>query len=239
MLSNKNILITGGSGQIGSAICRVLKENNANVYFTYNRNKEKAEKLAAELGCKAFEMNIENVPQIKSCIDSIYAEIGTIDVLINNAAVSQILPLSMLDEEDVDKVLNVNLKGTLFVTKHAIKGMIRNKKGVVVNIGSIAGHRMLDVPVTYAMTKAAISGFTIALASELRKFNIRVNNVVPGMIEGGVSYGVPDDLRADFINHCATGRVGTPKEVADLVCFLASDKSSYINGQNIMIDGGI
>lgn len=239
MLTNKNVLVTGGSGHIGSAICRALKEYHANVFFTYNRNKEKAEKLACEIGCKAIELNIESVTDIKTKIEQLVTEHGPMDVLVNNAAISQILPLSMLDEEDVDKVLNVNLKGTLFVTKAVIKGMIRNKRGSIVNIGSIAGHRMLDVPVTYGMTKAAISGFTISLASELRKFGIRVNSVVPGMIEGGVSAGVPEELKSDFVRHCAAGRTGTANEVAELVCFVASDKAAYINGQNIMIDGGI
>jgi 3-oxoacyl-[acyl-carrier protein] reductase len=239
MLTNKNVLVTGGSGYIGSEICRTLKAYNASVFFTYNRNQEKAEKLANETGCKAIQMNIENVTDIKVKVEQLTNEIGHIDILVNNAAISQILPLSMLDEEDVDKVLNVNLKGTLFVTKFVIKSMIRNKRGSIVNMGSIAGHRILDVPVTYAMTKAAISGFTISLASELRKFGIRVNSVVPGMIEGGVSVGVPEELKADFIKHCVTGRVGTAKEVAELVCFIASDKASYINSQNIMIDGGI
>ena len=239
MFTNKNVLVTGGSGSIGSEICRMFSHYNAKVYFTYNRNKEKAELLASEIGGRAIELNFEKVADIRTTIDKLVAEVGPMDVLINNAAISQILPLSMLDEEDVDKVLNINLKGTIFATKASIKGMIRNKRGSIVNIGSIAGHRMLDVPVTYAMTKAAISGFTISLASELRKFGIRVNSVVPGMIEGGVSSGVPDELRADFLSHCAVGRMGTAKEVAELVCFVASDKGSYINGQNISIDGGI
>lgn len=239
MFKDKNVLITGGSGSIGSEICRVFKSYNANVFFTYNKNKEKANALANEIGAKAIQLNIESVTDITKKIDELVSEDGPIDILVNNAAVSQILPLSMLDEEDVDYVMNVNIKGTLFVTKAAIKGMIRNKSGTIVNIGSIAGHRMLDVPITYAMTKAAISGLSISLASELKKFGIRVNSVVPGMIEGGVSTGVPDELRKDFIQHCATGREGTAKEVAELVCFVASEKASYINGQNIMIDGGI
>lgn len=239
MLTNKNVLVTGGSGYIGSEICRAFKAYHANVFFTYHRNKEKAENLAKEIGCKAIELNIESVSDIKTKIEQLVAENGAMDVLVNNAGISQILPLSMLDEEDVDKVLNVNLKGTLFVTKSVIKGMIQNKHGSVVNIGSIAGHRILDVPVTYGMTKAAISGFTISLASELRKFGIRVNSVVPGMIGGGVSSGVPEELKSDFIRHCTVGRAGTAKEVAELVCFVASDKASYINGQNIVIDGGI
>jgi len=239
MLKGKTVLITGGTGHIGSQICRVCKENGANVLFSYNRNAEKAKKFAEEIQGFAFEMNLEKPADIEQKINSLYKQFPQIDVLINNAAISQILPLAMLDESDVDQVINVNIKGTIFVTKAVIRGMIRNNKGTIVNMGSIAGNRMLDVPVMYAVTKAAINGLTFSLATELKRFNIRVNSVVPGLIDGGVANGVPDALREDFIKHCAMKRAGTAREVAELVCFLASDKSSYINGQNIAIDGGI
>jgi len=185
------------------------------------------------------ELDIRNVKDITEKINSLVNETGDFDILVNNASVSHILPLSMIEEEDADFVFDVNIKGTLFLTKAVVRGMIRQKKGVVVNIGSIAGHRMLDVPVTYAMSKASIAGFTIALASELKRFNIRVNNVIPGMMEGGVSKGIPDDLQKVFISHCAAGRAGKAADVAELVSFLASEKASYINGQNIFVDGGI
>jgi 3-oxoacyl-[acyl-carrier protein] reductase len=239
MFKDKNVLVTGGAGFIGKEICRLFKAYNANVIFTYFKSESKAQQLTDEIGCKSISVNLEDVKDIKLKIEKLYSEINRIDILVNNAAISQILPLSMLEEEDVDKVFDINLKGTLFVTKAVIRGMIRNKSGVIVNMGSLAGNRMLDVPVTYAMSKAAINGFTISLASELKKFGIRVNSVVPGLMEGGVATGVPDDLREDFIKHCATGRAGKAIEVAELVCFLASEKASYINGQNITIDGGI
>ncbi|MFZ1729736.1 MAG: SDR family oxidoreductase [Bacteroidota bacterium] len=239
MVEGKNILVSGGTGYLGSGICRTLHAAGAKVTFTYNRQKEKAEALCQELpGAIALELDLRNVDdieqKIKSCIDS--AE--PFDVLVNNASVSHILPLSMIEEEDADTVFDINIKGTLFLTKAVVRGMIRMKKGVIVNIGSVAGHRMLDVPVTYAMSKAAIAGFTIALASELKRFNIRANNVVPGMMEGGVSKGIPEDLQQLFISHCAAGRAGKAEDVSEMVCFLASEKASYINGQTIFVDGG-
>lgn len=240
MLSGKTVFISGGTGHVGAEICRLCHGYGARVIFSYHRNGEAAGKLADQIpGARAVAMDLRDVAGIGTVIGQLYAEVGMIDVLINNAAISQIMPLPLLEEEDVDLIMDINLKGTLFLTKHVLKGMIRNRTGAIVNVGSIAGSRILDVPITYAMTKAAINGFTFALAAELKRFRIRVNSVVPGLLDGGVGENVPDALRADFISHCAVGRAGTAREVAELVCFLASDRAGYINGQNIMVDGGI
>ncbi len=240
MLDGKVAFVSGGTGYIGAEVCRSLSENGARVIFSYHKNKKRAEELAGEIkGARALAINLRDVNDIQKKIEKLYQDIEIIDLLINNAGISQIMPMAMLEEEDVDLILDINIKGNIFLTKSILKGMIRNKCGTIVNVGSIAGHRMLDVPVTYAVTKAAISGFTVALASELKRFGIRVNSVVPGLLESGVSNGVPEDLRDDFIRHCAAGRAGRAKEIADTICFLASDGASYINGQNIFVDGGI
>jgi NAD(P)-dependent dehydrogenase (short-subunit alcohol dehydrogenase family) len=240
MLQGKTVLITGGSGHIGREICRTAHGYGAQVIFSWNRDQEAAEQLASELpGSLPVRMDLGDVNDIRSKIEQLYSEVDTIHALVNNAAIAQVMPLPLVEEEDVDRVMDINIKGTLFVTQQVIKGMVRNNTGVVVNVGSIGGNRMFDVPVTYAMSKAAINGMTYALAVELKRFGIRVNSVVPGLIDGGVGEGVPEELRADFINHCATGRSGTAAEVAELICFLASDRAGYINGQNISIDGGI
>lgn len=240
MLSGKNILVTGGSGFIGSEICRTAHAYGARVLFTYHSGEAAARALQAELPeSLAIPLDLRDVGAIARGIEALYAQVGRIDVLVNNAAISQIMPLPLVEEEDVDLVMDINIKGTFFVTKHVVKGMIRNKGGAIVNLGSIAGSRILDVPVTYAMSKAAINGLTHALAGELKRFGIRVNSVVPGLIEGGVGEGVPAALKQDFIEHCAVGRPGKAREVAEAICFLASERASYINGQNIAIDGGI
>jgi len=240
MLKGKTMFITGGTGYIGSGICRKAAGYGAKVIFSYNRDAQKAESLLSELpGAQAVQINFSKVREITSAIENLYKEEPVLDILVNNAAISQIMPLAMLEEEDVDLALHINIKGTIFVTKAVVRGMIRKKHGAIVNIGSIAGQRILDVPLTYAMTKAALPGMTNALAAELKRFNIRVNTVIPGMMEGGVAKGVPDDLRADFLKHNTRGRAGTAEDVAELVCFLASDRASYINGQHIAVDGGI
>jgi 3-oxoacyl-[acyl-carrier protein] reductase len=240
MLTGKRVLISGGTGHVGAEICRTCREYGAEVVFTYHRNEDAARRLREEIPeSRAISIDLRDVKAIRDAIDNLYNEVGVIDVLVNNAAISQIMPLPLVEEEDVDLIMDINLKGTLFVTKQVLKGMIRNRSGVVVNIGSIAGTRMFDVPITYAMTKAAINGFTYALAVEMKRFGIRVNSVVPGLLDGGVGQGVPEQLRQDFINHCSLGRAGKAREVAEVVCFLASDRASYINGQNIAVDGGI
>jgi NAD(P)-dependent dehydrogenase (short-subunit alcohol dehydrogenase family) len=240
MLTGKRVLVTGGTGHVGAEICRACRRYGAEVLFTYHRSEDAAQKLQAEIpGSRAVSIDLRDVNDIREKIDRLVEETGAIDVLVNNAAISQIMPLPLVEEEDVDLIMDINIKGTLFVTKQVLKGMIRNKHGAIVNIGSIAGTRMLDVPITYAMTKAAITGFTFALAAEMKRFDIRVNAVVPGLLDGGVGKGVPEPLRKDFISHCALGRAGTAQEIAEAVCFLASDRASYINGQNIGVDGGI
>lgn len=236
MFKGKTVLVTGGSGYIGSEICRAFSRYGAEVIFTYGKNEKAAKALQKELKkSKAIRVNMRDVKDITDKIEAL----PHVDVLVNNAGTSAVMPLALLEEEDVDLMLDVNVKGMIFATRAAARGMIRRKAGAIVNLGSLAGERMLDVPATYAASKAAAGGFTMALASELKRFNIRVNCVVPGLMEGGVAKGVPDELRADFVRHCAAGRSGKASDVAEAVCFLASDKASYINGQKLFVDGGV
>ena len=139
--------------------------------------------------------------RIKEAIENLYQKINVVDVLVNMQRYHD--HASPLVEEDIGGS-DVNIKGTLFITKHVLKGMIRNKTSTIVNVGSIAGTRMLDVPITYAMTKAAINGLP-ALAAEMKRFDMQVNSVIP-VLDGGVGQGVPEVLRQDFISHCAAGR---------------------------------
>lgn len=240
MLENVKLLVSGGTGYLGEAICRACSGYGAQVFFTWHTNQEKAGQLEKELpGSRAISLDIRDQAKVNETVSALHREIEAFDVLINNAAVSQIMPFSMLENEDLDLLLDVNVKGTLFLTKAVVRPMIRRKQGVVVNIGSLAGHRMLDVPVHYALSKAAVAGFSTALANELKRYNIRVNTVSPGLLEDGVARGVPEALVQDYLKHCASGRSGTAAEVAETVCFLASERSSYMNGQNIFVDGGI
>jgi 3-oxoacyl-[acyl-carrier protein] reductase len=244
MFSNRRAFVTGGTGAVGMAIVRCLAGQGAHVAFSYNQHVDKAHQLEKELAVgnrmvKGYALDVADAAGVSRVAEQIEQELGPVDILVNNAGVTQIMPFALIEEADWDQIMDVNVKGMFLVTKAFVRGMIRRKNGAIVNLGSLAGARVLEVPVHYATAKSAVVGFTLSLARELARYHIRVNAVVPGLLEGGVSSHVPDKQREDYIQHCTTGRAGKPEEVADLVAFLASDRASYINAQVIHIDGGI
>lgn len=244
MLKGKMAFVTGGSGAIGQSIVRTLARENCRVAFSYKDNPEKAQTLEVELrnqGKEAwsFTLDVTNGAASAALCQKIETEIGPIDILVNNAGIAQVMPFAMIEEKDWDAIMDTNVKGMFLVTKAFARGMIRRKRGNIINIGSLAGMRMLEVPVHYATAKSAVTGFTMSLARELGRYNIRVNSAAPGMMDKGVSCNIPDKQYQQYISYCALSRVGKCDEVAELVAFLASDRSGYITAQSILIDGGI
>jgi len=244
MPDQQTAFVTGGSGAVGAAIVRCLTNQGHPVAFSFHQQADKARRLEAELcarkqSARGYALDVLDAAAASRLAEQVEREIGPVDILINNAGITQVMPFALIEEEDWDRVLDVNVKGMFLVTKAFVRGMIRRKRGAIVNLGSLAGARLLEVPVHYATAKSAVVGFTLSLASELARYHIRVNAVVPGLLTGGVSQHVPDRQRADYLQHCAAGRAGTPEEVAELVAFLASDRAGYINAQAIQIDGGL
>jgi 3-oxoacyl-[acyl-carrier protein] reductase len=244
MLENRTAFVTGGTGAVGAAIVRCLTERGARVAFSFHQQADKARQLEAELGAKkrtakGYALDVLDAAGVKRLAEQIEREFGPVDILVNNAGIAQVMPFALIEEEDWDRVMDVNVKGMFLVTKAFVRPMIGRKRGAIVNLGSLAGVRVLEVPVHYATAKSAVAGFTLSLARELSRYHVRVNAVVPGLLTDGVSSNVPSRQLEDYVQHCLAGRAGKPEEVAELVAFLASDRASYINAQIIQIDGGI
>ncbi|MFC2140888.1 3-oxoacyl-ACP reductase family protein [Acidobacteriota bacterium] len=244
ILKNKKAFITGGTGAIGEKLCEIFSREGADIAFNYEKNEKKAKTVLAAIKKNkrqglAFKCSVLDSPGIEKMTAEIISKYGRIDILVNNAGITQVLPLPLIEEEDWDRMMAVNVKGMFLVTKEVVRRMIGRKSGVILNIGSIAGQRLLEVPVHYATAKSAVLGFTISLAKELARYNIRVNAVAPGMLDAGVGTNVPEKQYKEYLKYCAAGRPGKPEEVAHFAAFLCSDQAKYINAQNMIIDGGL
>jgi len=244
MLTDIRALVSGGTGSIGSEICLALARQGADVAFTYHRRSEEAAALVSrieEQGRRAMAAQVEarDGAAVEAFVGKASEELGEIDVLVNNLGATQVMPFALIDEADWDEMMGVNLKSMFLFTKAVVRSMIRRRAGVILNLGSIAGHRLLEVPVHYATAKAGVTGFTLSLAKELSRYGIRVNEVTPGLIEGGIGSNVSERQLAQYNEYCTLGRQGRPEEVADLVAFLVSSKASYMNAQSVVIDGGL
>lgn len=244
MTEHRISLVTGGTGSMGAAICKALAQDGSDIAFSYNRQKDKAHELAAEIETMGRQVVFAQV-QARSAesVESFCAQVEEtfkrIDVLVNNLGVIQIMPFALIDEEDWDDIMQVNIKSMFLFSKAVLRGMVRRKKGVILNMGSIGGHRLLEVPVHYAAAKAAVSGFTVSLARELCRYGVRVNEICPGLIQGGIGSNVSPRQLEEYNTYCSLGRPGNPEEVAQMVAFMASDRATYINAQRMVIDGGL
>ena len=244
ILQDKRILVTGGSRGLGRAFCRAFVAAGAKVGFSYTRSDDAARDTLESLqamgrDARSYKASVLDVPATEAMVQDIEAAWGGIDVLVNNAGISQNLPLALMDEEDWDAVMDTNVKGVFLTSKCVLRGMVRRRAGAVLNIGSLAGVRMLEAPVHYYTSKAAIKGFTEALAKEVARYGIRVICLAPGLLEDGVGRNVPEHRLPDYLKHCALGRVGTFEEVARFAAFLVSDANTYMTGETVVMDGGV
>lgn len=241
---NKVVLVTGGSKGIGKAIVQAFAKEGAAVVFTYKSGKEDAIKLQEELAgsglkSEACAMDVTDVENVKNTIESIDKKYGSIDILINNAGIIEDCFLMLMSEKSWDDVIDTNLKGIYSNCKAVVPTMIRQRRGVIVNMASVAGMKGVMGQTNYCASKAGIIGFTRALSAELAGKNIRVNAIAPGYIDTDMLTKTPKQIIDNIKTIIPCKRVGKVDEVAKVALFLASDDASYIFGQTIIVDGGL
>lgn len=231
----KKALVTGGSGGIGSAVCRILSENGYSVYINYNSSEKKAFALADDINGIAVKFDVSDRESVNNAIKSI----GSIDLLVNNSGISEINTFDSVSSEKADRILDVNLKGTLNCSRAVLPDMIRRKSGVIINISSMWGECGASCEVDYSASKAGVIGFTKALAKEVAPSGIRVNCVSPGFILTDMNRNFSDEDLRLIKEDIPLGIFGTPENIADSVMFLASEKASFITGQILGVNGGM
>jgi len=240
LLDGKILTITGGASGIGAGIARRFAEENAKVAIC-DIDEENGMKTASQLGNNAqfYKMDIGCEEGVRKAVEGIIQDFSRIDILINNAGITNDKLLLRMNKEDWERVIKINLTGTFLVTRAVIKYMIKQRYGRIVNIASVIGIIGNAGQSNYAASKAGIIGFTKSCAKELASRNITVNAIAPGFIQTRMTESLPDEIKANYLKLIPMGRFGISEDVASLALFLSSDQSSYITGQVICLDGGM
>ena len=236
---NKNILITGASGGIGNALVKKFVSLGGNVLGTGTKSEklDLIKKKYPSIKVKRFDMSEHS--RIEEFIDNVSLELGGLDILVNNAGTNlDNLSLRMKDEE-WKKVIDINLTATFLLSKHAIKTMLKNKFGRIVNITSVVGHTGNLGQSNYAASKAGIIGMSKSLAIEYAKKNITINCVSPGFIVSDMTMNIAEKLKLYLTSRIPMGKLGTGEDVSNCVAFLSSDQASYVTGETIHVNGGM
>lgn len=244
LLEGKTALITGASKGIGRKIAETFAAQGANVAFTYLSSVEKGEALEQELQAygtkvKGYRSDASKFAEAESLISAIVADFGTLDIVVNNAGITKDGLLMRMTEENWDDVMNVNLKSVFNVTKAASKVMMKNRKGVFINMSSVVGVQGNAGQANYAASKAGIVGFSKSVAKELGSRNIRSNVVAPGFIRTEMTDVLDPKVVQGWEQGIPLKRAGEPEDVANVCVFLASDMSAYVTGQVLSVCGGM
>lgn len=244
LLEGKVALVTGASKGIGKSIALAFAEQGANVAFTYLSSVEKGEALEKELtaqGVKAkgYRSDASNFKAAEELINSVVADFGSLDVLVNNAGITSDTLLMRMSEEQWDKVIEVNLKSCFNTVKAATRPFLKQKSGSIINMTSIVGLKGNAGQANYAASKAGIIGFTKSVALEFGSRNIRSNAIAPGFIETEMTEVLDEKVVQSWRDAIPLKRGGQPEDVANACIFLASDMSTYITGQVLQVDGGL
>jgi 3-oxoacyl-[acyl-carrier protein] reductase len=243
-LEGRRCLITGGSRNLGRAIACAMARAGARVAITYSKNDDDASAAIAaitEAGGRpalCFKGTVAEQAHAEATVAEVVSTWGGLDILVNNAGVTQMLPVSLVEEADWDRIMSVNAKGAFLFARAALKPMIRQKSGHILNIGAFGEGRVVHAPVHYAAAKSALTGLTTALARDVGRYGIRVNLLQPGLLEAGLSRSAPPVRLAEYVEHNPLGRNGQLGEVADVAVWLVSDDNSYMSGALVPVDGG-
>lgn len=241
---NEVALITGGTRGIGKEIAYTLAEENYDIIINYRTENEELMKLKKEIEqkrvrCLLLKGDVSNFEDCKKLVEEAINRMNHIDVLVNNAGITKDMLLMRMKPEDFNEVINVNLIGTFNMTKNVINYMMKERKGRIINVSSVVGISGNAGQTNYASSKAGIIGFTKSLAKEVASRNILVNAIAPGFIQTDMTNILKENVKDEIAKTIPLKRMGTAKDVANVVKFLVSEDSSYITGQVIQVDGGM
>ena len=240
MIFIKTVLITGASRGIGAKTAQAFAKEGYRVIINYNKSKAEAQTLADMLSknyntdCTAYGCDISD----SKAVAEMFNEIGTVDVLINNAGISEQKLFTDISDEDWKRMMATNLDGVFYCCREALKGMIQEKNGSIINISSMWGEVGASCEVHYSASKAAVIGLTKALAKEVAPSNIRVNCITPGVIATDMMKGFDEETLESLKEETPLSRLGTPEDIANMTVFLASENAGFITGQILGVNGG-
>jgi len=238
-LENKNIIVTGASGGIGNSIVEKLNECGANVLASGTRL-EKLEELKDKFNkIKILKFDISQSEKIEEFIDNAANELGGLDCIVNNAGITQDNLAIRMSIDEWKKVIDINLTSTFLMSKFAIKKMLKNKKGKIINITSVVGHTGNLGQANYTASKAGLVAMSKSLAIEYAKKNININCISPGFIKTAMTDKIDEKFKEVIVSKIPSARLGEPEDIANAVLFLASDNSNYINGETLHVNGGM
>lgn len=241
---NKIVLVTGAGRGIGASIAKRFASEGAEVIVNYSGNDEAAQKTVDEITAtggqaQKYKCSVNDSESVKVMIDEIIKKFGRIDILVNNAGITKDGLMLRMTDEDFDRVIDVNLKGTFNCTKYVSKYMLKQKSGKIINISSVVGLSGNAGQVNYSASKAGIIGITKSAAKELSSRGITVNAVAPGYVDTDMTKVLSDNIRNEILKNIPLQRMGNVEDISNCVAFLASEDASYITGQVMSVDGGM